>query len=199
MMRRLMFVLLTVLGASSAVPVWAAWVVTPPRAGQVGIAVQGQYGAVLKSGSFGNEFSDGPGLAVRLRYRLRYERAIGLSFEGQRFDPREPSVADTAAKNLSAFCFGLDVYQMFGTKTRTTKWLNVGAGLVQFRRKLNDGEQQFGLDNDGVYVSLGAGFERFIWQSWALDGSTKYFTVFQSGSANYDFQVALGVIVYAGY
>src|SRR5207244_719777 len=66
-----------------------AVVVTPPRPGQVGIGIQGQYGTLLNSGGIGDQFGSGPGIAVRLRYRMRYERGIGLSFESQRFDVRE--------------------------------------------------------------------------------------------------------------
>ena len=151
-MRSMRGVLALVVGAAVAA-VWtgearAAWIVVPPRPGQVGIGIQGQYGTLLQSGGFGDQFGDGPGLAVRLRYRMRYERAMGLSFESQRFDVRLPQLADTASHHLSAFTYGFDVYQMFGTRTRTTRWVGVGAGLVQFRRVLNDKEIQFGLDHE---------------------------------------------------
>jgi hypothetical protein len=193
-------ILLLVLGLLfGAAPAKAEWVVVPPRAGQVGLSVQGQYGGLLTSGGIGNLYESGAGLAVRLRYRMRYERAMGLSFESQRFDVREPSIADTAANHMNAYTYGFDVYQMFGTRTRTSKWLSAGAGLVQFRRVLNDKELDFSDNNDGVYVSAGAGLERFIWQSWALDMSGKYFTLLQGGRANHDFQASIGIIVYATY
>jgi len=177
----------------------AEWVVTPPRAGQVGLSLQGQYGVLLDSGNIGKEFNQGPGLAVRLRYRMRYERAMGLSFEGQQFDARESSSADTAVKNISCYAYGIDFYQMFGTRTKTSRYLGVGAGIVQFRRKLNDNEIDLGADTDGAFVSAGAGAERFFWQSWALDFSGRYYAVFQSGHVNHDFQASLGLIVYATY
>ena len=182
-----------------SLPARAEQVVVPPRAGQVGLSVQGQYGGLLKTGGIGSLFDSGPGVAVRLRYRMRYERAMGLSFETQHFDVRQPAAADTAADHMNAFTYGFDVYQMFGTRTRTSKWLGVGAGLVQFRRVLNDKEIDFSENNDGVYISAGAGVERFVWQSWALDLSGKYLTMFQDGRANHDFQASLGVIVYATY
>src|SRR5580765_6857879 len=74
----------TLLGVGTA----SAWMVVPPRAGQVGIGIQGQYGMLLESGNFGKDFGQGGGLTVRLRYRLRYERATGLSFESQNFASR---------------------------------------------------------------------------------------------------------------
>jgi hypothetical protein len=53
--------------------------------------------------------------------------------------------------------------------------------------------------NDGVYVSAGAGLERFIYRSWALDLSTRYMAVFAGGKANHDLQASLGFIFYASY
>jgi opacity protein-like surface antigen len=183
----------------AAAPALAEWVVVPPRAGQVGLGAQGQFGGLLNSGGIGEEFDAGPGLAVRLRYRMRYERGLGLSFESQRFDVREPSLADTAAKYITLYHYGIDIYQMFGTRTRTTRWVSAGFGLAQPRRTLNSKEVEFGTDRDGVYVAAGAGFERFFWQSWAIDASTRYSAVFIDGRTNHDFQVSLGLIVYASY
>lgn len=177
----------------------AEWVVVPPRAGQVGLAVQGQYGMLLESGGLGEEFDTGPGLAVRMRYRMRYERGLGLSFETQRFDVRTPFDVDTAAHHLSLFTYGIDAYQMFGTRTRTTKWLSIGGGLAQTRRHLNDEEIEFPASSDGVFVSAAAGVERFFWQSWALDLSARYLTVFLDGKANHDLQASAGFIFYASY
>lgn len=200
MKQRLLPPFLAVVAALAVVvPAYAEVTVVPPRAGQVGIGIQGQFGGLMRSGGIGEEFGSGPGLAVRLRYRMRYERGLGLSFESQRFDVREQSTADTAAKHLTLYQYGIDIYQMFGTRTRTTRWLSAGFGLAQPRRTLNDKETEFGVDKDGVYVCAGAGFERFLWQSWALDASTRYSTVFIDGKANHDFQVSLGLIVYASY
>jgi len=177
----------------------AAAIVVPPRPGQVGIGIQGQYGTLLQSGGFGDQFSDGPGLAVRLRYRMRYERALGLSFESQRFDAREPSQGDTAVASLTFGAYGFDVYQMFGTRTTTTRMVGVGVGLIQSHVKLNDGTVAFTAGTDGLYVSASAGVERFFWQSWAIDLSGKYLTVFHEGKTNHDLQASAGLILYASY
>ena len=170
-------------------------VVLPPRAGQVGLGVQGQYGTLLEAGSLGRDFGAGPGLAVRLRYRMRYERGIGLSFESQGFDARE-STGDSVRANL--FTAGFEVYQMFSTRTKTTRMLSVGAGLAKLTVKLKDGETEFPT-NDGLYVSAGAGLEHFFWQAWAYDLSTRYLVVFQDGKANHDVQISLGLIFYTSY
>jgi hypothetical protein len=186
----------------------AAWVVIPPRAGQVGIGIQGQFGMMPETGSLGTDFESGPGMTIRLRYRLRYERGLGLSFESQRFDARRflratpDSVTDPlniSIDELRLFTAGPEVYQMFGTRTRTHKMLSVGAGLAKVAQKLSDGETAFPTAGDALYVSAGAGVEHFFWQSWAFDFSARYMTLFHDGNANHDLQAAVGLIFYASY
>lgn len=169
-----------------------------PRPGQIGIGIQGQYGMLAKSGDLGDLFSQGPGLAVRMRYRLRYERAIGLSFEGHKFESRVVGDrGDTTIKALKLIMSGVEIYQLFGTRDRTTRMVSVGVGLAQASAALNSDETIF--PDDGLYVSAGAGLERFFYRSWALDLSTRYFSVFQHGKTNHNFQAQLGLILYASY
>jgi len=169
-----------------------------PRPGQVGIGVQGQFGMLAKSGDLGERFSNGPGLGIRLRYRLRYERAIGLSFEAHQLDSRVVGVAgDTTLRSLKLIMSGVEIYQLFGTRDRTTRMLSVGVGLAQSSAELNSDETIY--PDDGLYVSAGAGLERFFFRSWAYDLSTRYFAIFQHGKTNHDFQAQLGLIFYASY
>lgn len=186
--------------------------ITLPRPGQVGVGAAGGWGALLKTGDVGNNFSDGPTLAFRLRYRMRYERALGLTFENERFSIRAPEAEFPVGSGLpgrdhvNAILSGLELYQMFGTRTRTTKMVMVGVGLAQTSGRdtgvLPTGEVT-GSDTfypgDGSFVSLGAGVERFVIHSWAIDLSTRYNMVFLPGNRNYDVQVALGFMFYASY
>ena len=103
--------------ARSATAARAEWVIVPPRAGQVGLSIQGQYRQLLP-GDVGDDYDNGPGLAVRLRYRMRYERAMGLSFESQRFNTQTPTVDDTLPNHTTFYMYGIDVYQMFDTRSK---------------------------------------------------------------------------------
>ena len=201
--------------AGAALLVWQAparakVVVIPPRPGQVGLSIQGQYGGLLSSGSLGSNFDFGPGLAVRLIYRMRYERGIGLSFESQNYDARSsasfdslgvpiPNESPGAPKRLTVTLSGVDFYQMFGTRTRTTRMLSAGFGLAQTHYTLNDGEIAFGENADGAYATVGAGFERFFFGSFAWDASARYQALFLDGTTNHAFQVSLGLAFYASY
>ena len=187
----------------------AKTVIVPPRPGQVGLSLQGQYGALMQSGGLGEDFGTGPGLAVRLRYRMRYERAIALSFESQSYDARPtPKFTDPilgpipvndpfAPAKVTLITAGLDFYKMFGTRTSTTRMLSASAGLAQVHETLNDSETAY--PPDGLYLGAGAGMEKFFWGSWAWDASARYMAVFEDGSTNHLFQASLGLIVYASY
>ena len=197
-------------GVSSA---HAASSIVLPRAGQVGLGLQVQGGTLLQGGGLGEEFGVGPGMAVRLRYRMRFERAIGLSFDVQRLKSREASAREGAFDSLQAVpgtpqilrerlklvTAGIEFYQLFDTRDRTVKMLSAGAGLAQVSAKLSDGETQFPLAGDGVYLSIGAGLERFVYRSVAWDLSTRYMTILHDKKVNHDIQLSLGFIFYAAY
>ena len=183
-----------------------------PRAGQVGIGVNGSFGTLMKGGSLGSEFGTGPGLGVRLRYRMRYERAIGLSFDMHQLDAREAGYPEGAFSGyrdvgdslltrdrLSMSMTGLELYQMFDTRSRNVKWLSVSAGLVQVSARLSDGETQYPLASDGTFVGIGGGVERFVYRSWALDVTARYQAVFFDSSVSHNLQGSVGMIFYAAY
>jgi hypothetical protein len=188
---------------AGVIPGAHAATVVLPRPGQVGIGMQGGFGTLLSSGDLGDVFGRGPSIAVRLRYRMRYERAIGLSFEGQRFDiripeahfPNEPLLGGRTS--VRVILSGLEFYQLFGTRTRTTKMISVGAGVAQTSGRTSDKDTFY--PGDGAYVSVGAGFERFLVRSWALELSTHYQAIFLPQDRNHDVQVALGLMFYASY
>ena len=169
-----------------------------PSPGDIGFAGFAQYGTLLNQGEIGEQFGSGPGFGVRLRYRMRYERGLGLTFERQGFDPREKSTADTAATSTTLIATGLEMYQMFGTRTRTTRMLSAGVGLAQVTQKLKDNETLSAGPGvgDGFYVSVGGGTETFLWQSGALDLSLRYQAVILNDTTNHDFQITAGLVFY---
>lgn len=198
-------ILLTLAGTAAA-----KTLVVPPRPGQVGLSLQGQYGALMQSGGLGEDFGTGPGMAVRLRYRMRYERALGLSFESQSYDTRttakfsdvitgQPLALNDpfAPAKVTLITAGFDFYKMYGTRSSTTRMLSASAGLAQVHQTLNDKETAY--PPDGLFVGAGAGIEKFFWGSWAWDLSGRYMAVFEDGSTNHLFQASLGLVVYASY
>ena len=188
----------------------AASTIVLPRAGQVGIALQGAGGTLFSSGDLGDEFGAGPGVAVRLRYRMRYERAMGLSFESHSLDARSPSgragafdslldAPATLRDRVHLTLAGFDLYQLFDTRSRTTKFLGASLGLVSVNAHLTDGETQFPIDGDGFYLGAGAGLERFFFRSWAWDAEAHYNAAFHGGTVNHFVNASLGLVFYAAY
>jgi opacity protein-like surface antigen len=175
-----------------------------PRPGQVGVGAAGGYG--FMSGSVdGAVFDQGPTLAFRLRYRMRYERSLGLSFESQRFEIRDFEEAyggdppqPPGRKNMTLVLSGIEFGQLFGTRTRTTRMLFAGAGVAQQSGRIRDSNETW-FYGDGSYVSAGAGVEYFFMRSWAWDLSGRYALVFLPNTRLHDFQAALGVIFYASH
>src|SRR5262249_58792062 len=91
------------------------------------------------AGELGHEFGSGPGLAFKIRYRMRFERAIGLTFDAQQLQARHrfggagafdsledfPAVRRDKLKLITA---GIEVYQMFDTRERLGEMLSAGGG-----------------------------------------------------------------------
>lgn len=189
------------LAAVAAVLVAAAGAeaqVIPPRPGQVGVGGQAQFGALLDSGDLGSLYDLGPGLGVRVRYRMRYERALGLVFEGQQFEARDDTPDSlTAPERLTALTTGVEIYQMFGAQTKTPRYVNAGVGLAQLSVRNHQDETEF--PGDGLFVSVGAGIEHFVYRSTALDLEFKYQTLFHEGESNHAIRMSAGLIFYVSY
>lgn len=194
----------------AAPPAGAASNIILPRSGQVGLSLQGQVGTLFSSGGLGSEFDSGGGLAVRLRYRMRFERAIGLTFDLQRLAARTPSgragafdaLTDAPAvlrDQLQINTAGIELYQLFDTRERTVKMLSAGLGLAQVSAHLTNGETQIPIAGDGLYLSLGAGLERFVYRSWAWDLGVRYMSILHDKKVNHDVQLQAGLIFYAAY
>lgn len=198
---RLAAVVLT-LGLAGVSPSWAERRIVLPRPGHVGVEVQGGYGTLLKKGELGNDFGNGPALAVRLRYRMRYERAIGISFENDRFEIRVPEAYDPLYPDslpgrlrMNAVLSGLELYQLFGTRTRTTRMVMVGAGLVGPTWVSTVNKESL-YPGGGSFVSAGFGVERFFLRSWALDLSARYMLLFFPEDRLHNIQASLGLMFY---
>jgi len=187
------------LALSTARPARAALPVILPRPGQIGFTIQGGYGTLLKTGNLGDEFGSGGGLAVRVRYRMKYERAVGLSFETQTLDARAPADSMFARTSATTILSGLDFYQMFNTDDRTQSLLSFGAGLAQVHYTLRDGETEYPDQGDGLYLAAGGGIERFVYRSFALDFTARYTMIFQAQKVNQGIQALAGMIFYVAY
>jgi hypothetical protein len=141
---------------------------------------------------------------------MRFERAIGLTFDLQQLGARSPSGAAGAFDSLTdapavlrdrlqVNTAGIELYQLFDTRERTVKMLSAGIGLAQVSARLSNGETQIPRAGDGIFLSLGAGLERFVYRSWAWDLGARYLAILHDQRVNHDFQLQAGLIFYAAY
>ena len=77
---RLMVATMVALGVRNAC---AESSVVLPKPGQIGLGAGGGYGGFVQSGNIAQTFGLGPEFNIRIRYRMRYERGFGLSFESR--------------------------------------------------------------------------------------------------------------------
>jgi hypothetical protein len=168
------------------------------REGTVSFGLQGGYGSFLGGSGFADDFSSGPNLAVRLRYRTGRESAIGLSFEGQRYDAKDAPLEPEDPEWVQVVTTTAEYYQFFSVRKRAPRYVVLGAGLAQSRRRLLNEETDF--PGDGGVIILGAGTE-FWWQrTISFELSARYYGILRGddGSTLYSnaAQVALGVHFY---
>jgi len=175
-------------------PVPSGWRPRPVREGTVALYGAAMYGTVLGSGRYADAFDAGLGLGFAIRYRTGSESSLGLGFESHQFEGS--SSADSAATpvELQFVMTTLDYYRHFSVRTRTPRYLVLGAGLMQSRQENLNGETEF--PGDGGVVKLGGGFEYWVNRTLTLDVGLRYYGVLSESQWTHDMQAALGINFY---
>lgn len=181
-----------------AAPAGTGWRPRIVREGTVSLGGQAQYGTFFANTGFGRDYDAGPGMTIRLRYRTSRETALGLSFEGQRMNATEDPVASDDPDWIRGIVTTFDYYQYFRVKKRAPRYLVAGAGLVQTRRQLQNGETEF--PGDAGVVTLGAGTEIWWKRGITFDLSARYYLFASGGDGavelSHNVQAALGFQLY---
>ena len=164
------------------------------RAGTVALHGAALYGSLFGSGRFADEFDHGMGLGFGLRYRNSQVSAFGLGFEAHRFDARAPGDSAAAPLKLQMTMTTLDYYRYFQVRSRTPRYLVIGAGLMQSRKEDRNDEREF--PGDGGVFKVGGGFEYWMNRSLTLDLGLRYYGVLSQSSLNHDVEVGLGFNFY---
>jgi opacity protein-like surface antigen len=164
------------------------------RQGTVSLHGAALYGTLLGSGRFAETFSSGLGLGFALRYRSSQESSLGLGFEAHRFDAKVEADSAAAPKNLQLVVTTLDYTRHFNVRTRSPRYLVIGAGLMQSRQENNNEEKEF--PGDGGVFKLGGGFEYWINRTLTVDFGVRYYGVLSQSQLNHDVQAGLGFAFY---
>jgi hypothetical protein len=162
--------------------------------GALAVGVQGQYGFLAGDAEATDEFDQGPGYALRLRYYLGNNRAFGLSMENQRFDA-VPGAGDPDAppRDMSAAVFTADYLLYFQRASTLTRYLTFGVGFHHPAKNYKNGSE---VGPDGLVLTAGAGLEYFFHRVASVDVCVRGYGLFGQGGLLGSGEAAAGLTFY---
>jgi len=171
----------------------AEWQPRIVREGTLSLGLMVQGGGFLAGKEFSDTFGPGLGIGVPLRYRIGRESAFGITFAAQRYDAKEWGLELEDPTYLTALTTTVEYYQYFRVRRRSPRYLFIGAGILQTRRKLESGETDF--PGDGGVITLGGGTELWWKRTFAFDLMLRYSGYIKNfeGSTDFSHTLQLGL------
>jgi len=169
------------------------------RPNTISLGFQGQYGAVRGNSRIADGFDQGAGYAFRFRYMLSSHSALGFSFEHQRFGSIQPPL-----NNPGAFA---------DSHTVVTTVAAEGVFFIHREREFNPyflggfgfatpdiiyTESQAARSNEGLFATVGTGFERFVRPRFSIDVSIRGYASISNSEVTTIGQIAAGIHLYPG-
>jgi len=140
------------------------------RPNTISIGIQGAYGILRGNSRLADGFSDGPGYAFRFRYMLAPSFALGFSFENQRYyDKGGIPSPELGAGDSSIVMTTVSMEGVFYIhRDREVNPYFIG-GFGYASPDVVDEVRGSARVNEGMYLVLGSGLERFIRPRFSLD------------------------------
>lgn len=167
--------------------------------GALAVGVQGQYGflagdaATTDGAVVTDEYDQGVGYALRLRYYLGNNKALGISMESQKFDGIPDRVAEFQPKDMTVALFTMDYLLYFQRASTLTRYLTFGAGVHHPAREYENGSE---VGPDGLVLTAGAGLEYFFHRVASVDVCVRGYGLFGQGGLLGSGQAAVGLNFY---
>lgn len=161
--------------------------------GALAVGVQGQFGFLAGDAEAAEHFDQGPGYALRLRYYLGNDRALGISMESQRFDGTPGLGLQYEPKEMTVAVFTVDYLMYFQRASALTRYLTFGAGFHHPGREYKDGSE---VGPDGLALTAGAGFEYFFHKVASVDVCVRGYGLFGQGGLLGSGEAAAGLNFY---
>ncbi len=177
------------------------------RKNTVSLGAQGQYGIVAGSSEIADGFDHGAGYAVRVRYMLSPRTALGFSFENQRFGSiREPlaftAVGDSPDSHVVIITVAVEGVLFFHREREITPYLLGGFGFATpdeiGDRLVGGNEPGPRRVNEGPFLVVGGGIERFIRPRFSIDTSLRGFAQIGNSELTTVAELAFGIHLYPG-
>jgi hypothetical protein len=169
------------------------------RPNTISIGIQGAYGIVRGNSRLADGFSDGPGYAFRFRYMLSPSFALGFSFENQRFYDKggqpstEPGAGDSSVVMTTVSTEG--VYYIH--REREVNPYFVG-GFGYASPDVVDEVRGSSRVNEGLYLVLGTGLERFVRPRFSLDFTLRGYGLISNSEFTGFASLCAGIHLYPG-
>lgn len=180
----------------------------PPRRGPVmrrmrpntlSLGIQGQYGSLRGGSRLADGFDHGPGYAFRFRYMLTSSTALGFSFEHQRFGSIQPPLnepAQFADSHVVVTTVSSEMVFYLHRDRDAHPYFLVGFGYAS--PDIVFTEDIATRANEGVFLTGGVGFERFIRPRFSIDGSLRVYGEIANSEFTSIGEASLGIHVYPG-
>ena len=161
--------------------------------GALMVGVQGQYGFLAGDAEATDEFDQGAGYALRLRYYLGNDRALGFSMENQRFDGVAIAGDVPQPRDMSVAIFTADYLMYFQRASALSRYVTFGVGFHHPAREYQDGSE---VGPDGLVLTAGAGLEYFFHRVVSVDVCVRGYGLFGQGGLLGSGQAAAGLNFY---
>lgn len=182
---RIVFPLLLILSVTQAA-------LAQERPGTLSLGVQAQYGLIAGPSDFGEDFSRGPGFAVRIRYALGGPQAFGISFESQTFDADASATGGGEASQpvkLKLANATLEYLRYFNRGQGNSQYLVMGLGLYHPSEQRTTG---LATASDGLVLLFGGGTELFTFRTTSIDLSIRANGLFGGDAVSATLEAAVG-------
>ncbi len=169
------------------------------RPGTISVGFQGSYGIVRGTSRLADGFDNGFGYALRIRYMLSPSFALGFSFENQHYDSRGgapstiPGASDSSIVMTTVSAEG--VVFIHREKEVTPYFLG---GFGHAAPDVVDDVLGSARVNEGMYLVLGAGLERFMRPRFSLDFTLRGYALISNSEFTSFAQICAGIHLYPG-
>jgi len=189
------------------------------RRGTPSIGVQLHYGLLAGNADWTDVFSTAHGVTIHVRQYIARNRALGLTFELQRYaeGTTVPLIAEEFNPDyLQIQLIMFDYYFYFNRAQKRTPYLVLSGGFYR-PEIVDEGDrdlQQYGSvvehPDEGLIARTGVGLEWFLGRTFSIDGSISGYYIHgpsslkgliedpDSGGLAASFMAALGVHLYTG-
>ena len=169
------------------------------RPNTISVGLQGSYGVVRGTSRLADGFSDGPGYAFRFRYMLSTSFALGFSFENHRYYniEGEPSTEIGAGdSSIVMTTVAIEAVKYLNRASEAHPYFTGGFGYAS--PDIVDEIRGSARVNEGVFLTAGVGFERFIRQRFSLDFTLEGHALISNSELTTFAQILAGIHLYPG-